>query len=188
MATVLGTVISVSAETDVKKNGGGTYRGWELIYKSDGGDVRTIAKPVQGLRFNAGLKAILGELQPGDEFTLEQEKNTQGFFDVKTIVKGWKVGAPSLPASAPPQKAGANTNTANSYQARDFETKEERVLKQRLIVRQSSLTTAISVLSVGAKTLNKDDVKALAEEFYDFVFAQKTGGAAIQEMEDDIPY
>lgn len=185
MATVLGTVISVSAETDVKKNGGGTYKGWELIYKSDGGDVRTIAKPVQGLRFNAGLKAILGELQPGDEFTLEQEKNAQGFFDVKTIVKGWSAGAPSLP-SAPQQTKSAPAS--NAYQARDFESKEERTTRQRLIVRQSSLSAAVAILTVGSKTVDKEVVKALAEELTDFVFETKRGSAGIQDMEDDIPY
>lgn len=182
---VLGTVISVSAETDVKKNGGGTYKGWELVYKSDGGDVRTIAKPVQGLRFNQGLKTMLGELQVGDQFTLEQEKNAQGFYDVKSIVKGWSAGSPSLP-SAPTQKSTASA--PSPYQARDFETKEERTLRQRLIVRQSSLTAATAVLTVGAKTVDKEAVKALAEEFYEWVFQAPNPMQAIAEMADDVPY
>lgn len=185
MAQVLGTVISVSLDTAVKKKDGGTYKGWELVYKSDDGDVRTIAKPVTGLNYNQALKKGLSEIQAGDQFTLEQEKNTAGFYDVKTITKGWSAGSPSLP-SAPQQQA--SPAASNSYQARDFETKEERTVRQRLIVRQSSLSSAVAVLTVGAKTVDKEAVKALAEEFTDFVFEQKRGQAGIDSLESDIPY
>lgn len=168
MATVLGTVISVAVDTDVKKNGGGSYKGWELIYKSDGGDVRTIAKPIQGLRFNAPLKAQLEGLVAGEQFTLEQEKNAGGFYDVKSITKGWVEGQPSLPTSSGGKPAGADKSTA--YAGRDFESKDERTARQRLIVRQSSLSAAVSILTVGAKSVDKEQVKSLANELTAFVF------------------
>ncbi len=183
---VLGTVISVAVETDVKKNGGGSYKGWELIYKSDGGDVRTIAKPIQGLRFNAPLKKVLEELAGGDQFTLVQEKNDAGFYDVKSITKGWAEGTPSLPAS-PSQTKGSATS-GNAYAARDYEGKEERTARQRLIVRQSSLSAAVAILTVGAKAVDKEAVKALADELTDFVFEQKRGTEAIAELAEDVPY
>jgi hypothetical protein len=179
---VLGTVIAVAVDTDVKKKDGGTYKGWELVYKSDGGDVRTISKPIQGLTYNAPLKKALTELSAGDEFTLEQEKNSGGFYDVKKITKGWAQGEPSLPAS-PAKVSSAPTN---SYQARDFETKEERTIRQRLIVRQSSLSAAVAVLTVGAKSVDKEAVKNLAEEFTKFVFEE--GLQPRPELADDIPY
>lgn len=173
MAQVLGTVISVSLETDVKKNGGGTYKGWELVYKTKDNQVQTIAKPVQSLKFNAPLRNQLAELVGGDQFTLEQEKNAAGFNEVKSVVKGW-----SEMAQAPqqPQKAAAG----GTYAPRDFEGKEERQARQRLIVRQSSLTAAVGVLSVGAKSVDKEAVKDLAEEFTDWVFEET-------EQFEDIP-
>lgn len=194
MATVQGVVISVSLETDVKKQGGGTYRGWELVYKSDQGEVRTIAKPVQGLRFNTALANSLKSLAPGDEFTLTQEKNAQGFNDVKSITKGYEVGvsAPSAPANtggSSAANAGSRNNSSNSYTARDYETKEERTVRQRLIVRQSSLAQATAVLSVGAKASPKvDEVLDLAETFTDWVFENnKEGRDAFDDFQDDIP-
>lgn len=183
MATVLGTVISVAVDTDVKKNGGGSYKGWELIYKSDGGDVRTIAKPIQGLRFNAPLKAQLEGLIAGEQFTLEQEKNAGGFYDVKTITKGWVEGQPSLPSSSNSGAKSTGTDKSTAYTGRDFESKDERTVKQRLIVRQSSLSAALGVLTVGAKAIDKEQVKALAEEFTNFVYE-----APIQSTKpDDLP-
>lgn len=187
MATVQGVVISVSTETDVKKQGGGTYKGWELVYKTTEGEVRTVAKPVQGLRFNQALKNALAELKAGDEFTLVQEKNAQGFNDVKSIAKGF-VEVEQAP-TAPRETANKpSSGGANSYTARDFESKEERTVKQRLIVRQSSVAQAVQILSVGAKSVNVEDVKKLAEELTDFVYEKKYDGGSVEDLDDDIPY
>jgi hypothetical protein len=194
MATVQGVVISVSLETDVKKQGGGTYKGWELVYKTLEGEVRTIAKPVQGLRFNAALKSALGSLSAGDEFTLTQEKNAQGFNDVKSIEKGFVHGISEPAPTGTSSNSGSTRNTgttSNSYAARDFETKVERAERQRLIVRQSSLAQAIAVKSVGAKgAIQVEDVLGLAELFADWVFTNPTDGQVdpMAGLEDDIPY
>lgn len=179
MAQVLGTVISVSLETDVAKNGGGSYKGWELVYKTKDGQVQTIAKPVQGLKFNQTLRGQLAGLAAGDTFTLEQEKNAAGFNDVKTVVKGWADG---VQAPTAPQNSGVK---ATPYQARDYEGKDEREARQRLIVRQSSLTAAVNVLSVGAKAVDKEAVKALANEFTDFVF--ETGAVGVKKKDKSLP-
>jgi len=195
MATVLGTVISVSLETEVKKQGGGSYKGWELVYRSDNNEVRTIAKPVQGLRFNAALKNSLSSLNAGDQFTLTQEKNAQGFNDVKSITKGWDAAAGDPVATqAPPTVAAAQKQAApsNTYTQRDYETKEEREKKQKFIIRQSSISNAIELLSVGAKAApKKEEVLELAQEFVNFVYEgtpQEVALQAVADIEDDIPY
>lgn len=181
---VLGTVISIGVDVAVKKKDGGSYQGWELIYKSDGGDVRTIAKPIQGLRFNAPLKKALETLSAGDQFTLEQEKNAGGFYDVKNITKGWSEGSPQI---ASPAARPAPTSAGN-YQASSYPTADERKATQRYIVRQSSLAQAVATLTVGAKSVDKEAVKALAEEYADFVFETKRGMDAIADLQDDVPY
>lgn len=186
---VFGTVISVELETDVKKNGGGSYKGWELVYKTQDGEIRTVAKPVTGLRFNQPLKASLSNLKQGDQFTLEQEKNEAGFYDVKSLVVGWSQETnPSLPKSAPAQGNAKPQQANNTFQARDFEGKEERTIRQRLIVRQSSLTAALATLSVGAKSVDKDVVKSLADEYASWVFQEPPKDLSIDGLTDDIPY
>jgi len=165
MAKVLGTVVSISLETDAVKQSGGSYKAWELVYKNQQGKVFTIAKPVQGLKFGP-LKGQLAELNVGDQFTLTQEKNAQGFNDVKSVTKGWDEFA-SVPSDA--KEVPAKPATSNSYQARDFETKEERAARQKSIVRQSSLSNAIAVASVGAKTLDPNTVLELAGQFEQWV-------------------
>lgn len=190
MAQVQGVVISVSTETDVKKQGGGTYKGWELVYKTPDGEVRTIAKPVQGLRYNAALKKALEDLSPSDEFTLVQEKNAQGFNDVKSIVKGFS-DVEQAPAQTKEVASKSASTNNNSYTQRDFETKEERALKQKLIVRQSSVAQAVQILSVGAKSpLKVDEVKEIADALTDYVYNgtdTRRAFNADEELGNDIP-
>lgn len=182
---VLGTVIAVGVDVDVKKQAGGTYKGWELVYKSDGGEVRTIAKPIQGLKFNKALEAALNNLVAGDQFTLEQEKNAQGFYDVKTITKGWVAGGtPTAPAA---QKVEGAKQVA--YQASTYPTADERSKTQTYIVRQSSLAQAVATLAVGSKGLDKKAVLDLAEDYVQFVLeTPKVTGGASTDYDNEIPH
>lgn len=182
MATLVGTVISVSLDGDVARAGGGApYKGWELIFKSSDGKVQSIAKPVQSLKFNAALKNQLAELKPNDVFTLTQEKNAAGFNEVKSIIKGADTSA-QLPEKGNPV-ASAPARTAPST----YETKEERAVKQRLIVRQSSLSQAVQVLSIGAKTApSQGDIFKLADTFAEFIY-KADANQSILDLEDDIP-
>lgn len=196
MAQVVGKVISIEIDTDIKKQGGGTYKGWELVYKSNQGEVRNIAKPIQSLRFNKGLEAALRNLVAGDDFVLEQEKNAQGFNEVKSITKGGAAVAQAASQTTSGSRGSVEAKpSANGYQNRDFETKEERTTRQRLIVRQSSISSAVSILSVGSKKVDPAEVFALAEEITNFVFekinvAKEVGTTddVFEDFEDDIPY
>ncbi len=188
MATIRGTVITLELETDVKKNGGGSYKGWELVYKSQDGEVRSIAKPVQGLRFGT-LKAQLQALGAGDQFTLTHEKNAQGFNDVKTISKGWDVGIAS-PSTSSPATGSGNAQAgakATAYQASSYPTKDEREATQNHIIRQSSLAQAVATLAIAGKPVKPADVLVVAEEFVDWVKFKPTGAQALLEMENDFP-
>lgn len=183
MAQISGTAITVSLETDVAKNGGGSYKGWEVVYKTPDGKVQTLAKPIQGLRFNAELKKQLEDLRPGDFFTSDQEKNAAGYLDVKNIIKGGdgSVSAPSAPRDSSPAKGG------NSYQASTYPSKDEREVTQNHIIRQSSLAQAVATLAIGGKAIKPADVLAVAEEYVAWVKFKATGAQALQELENDIP-
>jgi hypothetical protein len=186
MATVIGTVISIALDTAVKKQGGGTYQGWELVYKSNEGEVRTIAKPVTSLKFNQALAKELQALKAGDVFTLTQEKNQAGFNDVKSITLG-----ADLSSAPPARQATGNTGGTAGAARSTYETPEERAVRQRLIVRQSSLTAAIDILKNGDKKtpLNLANVAELAEDLVTWVFeTQGKDAGNFDDLGEDIPY
>jgi hypothetical protein len=178
---VTGTVIQVALNAPIKKKDGGTYEGWQLVYNTPEGEVKTIAKPIQGLKFNAALKTGLQNLVAGDDFTLEMEKNAAGFWDPKTISKGAAQGA-QAPVNV--QKAAA-TPTKSTY-----ETSEERAAKQVYIVRQSSIANAINFLNVsGSKKHTTEEALVIAKQFEDFVFGKEVAAAPVNfdDFENDLP-
>ena len=177
-----GSVISVSLETDVKKKDGGTYKGWELVYRSDEGEVKTIAKPVQGLKFNENLKKQLGSLAVGDHFVVTMEKNANNFWEVESVIKGEK-----REFAEPTPTAGTN-KAPTRVVGSTYETAEERKIKQRYIVRQSAIAQAVNVHSVGAKVPPEvAAVLATADKFVEYVYFEDAV-QSIKEMTDDIPY
>jgi hypothetical protein len=156
-----GTVISVSLSTQVKKQAGGTYEAWELVYKNADGQIESIQKPVQGLKFNPSLKDSLASLSTGDAVTISLEKNAGNFWEVKTITKGI-VEVSNEPKSA---AAGVNKVTGSNY-----ETPAERANRQTLIVRQSCLAQAVATATIhGAKVANVVDILKVADQYVNWV-------------------
>jgi hypothetical protein len=158
---IVGTVISVTTETiATKADKSGTYPAWQLIYKDASGQVKEVTKHVNGLKFTAGLKEGLESLSAGDTFTMVVEKEGK-FNEVKGIEKGGNMPVVIGPTSSP--QAGKVTGS-------NYETREERAARQRLIVRQSSLTAALGWYEVTKGKPSIEDVKMLADEFTNFVF------------------
>ncbi|HET8685322.1 MAG TPA: hypothetical protein VFM18_01510 [Methanosarcina sp.] len=178
-------IINVDIET--KDNGKGrTYEVAEVLYSV--GDRKNEFKLIS-FSNPAGFAAIKGA-KKGDEFDITVTKNQAGYnqwADVKPAGAG--IDASSTTSDNKPKSYG-------NVQGRDYETKEERAHRQALIVRQSSLTNAIAVLTTGAKTPpDPEAVKKLAQEFVDFVFVSDnvkfdTGDIFEKDndLNDDIPY
>ncbi len=159
---ITGIVVSVTKSKSIEKTDkSGYYDGWELVYKTDNDEVRTIARPSQSLKQVAGLSEALSELAIGDRFVCTMEKEGK-FHKIVGLAKG-ELATP-LPASTKKWSGGGGTTT------KDFETKEERAIRQKLIVAQSSITAAVETLKTAKGTINKDDVKELAQEYFDWVF------------------
>lgn len=187
MAQIRGVVISIALETDVAKQAGGSYKGWELVYKTEAGQVQTIAKHINDLKFKPDLKASLQGLLVGDKFTLVQEKNTStGFNDVKSIAQGWD-GAVSAPQASNVSSSGTSSAKGTAYQASSYPTADERNKTQNHIIRQSSLAQAVATLAIGGKAVKPDDILKVAEQYVEWVKKEKTGMDAIIDMPDDIP-
>lgn len=97
---------------------------------------------------------------PGTELVVETIKNAQGY-DQWSKVSVAGAAAPASASSAP--------------QARStYETPEERKIKQLYIIKQSSISTAVQTLSVGAKVPpTPDEVLKLAQVYVDFVYGNE---------------
>ena len=121
-------------------------------------------------------------------FDIKSEKNEKGYWE-------WKMATPSQEEETKVAK-GSYAAKANSA-GRDFETSAERFTRQKLIVRQSSLTTAIESLKSSGDPFDSDDVTKVAEKYEAWVYrdtpfaevkVKKTAAKPLADLDDDIPY
>ena len=191
MANVNGVVVAVEIDVPVKKNGGGTYQGWSLVYKDNTGEIKTMSKHMNSLKYAQPLKNGLESLKAGDAFTLEQEKEGD-FWNPKSIYKS--EGKPLSSAIKGDVPAGKPAYTAPNSST--YSTVEERAQTQKYIVRQSSLTNALKLLELqGNKKVGTNDVIALAETFEAFVMGYEPTALAdssksedLADLDSDIPF
>jgi hypothetical protein len=121
------------------------------------------------------------ELQ-GQTVEVEVGKNDKGYSE-------WRSVTATGPASSGTAPATASTS-ATRVSGSNYETKEERAARQVLIVKQSSLSSAVATLSPGAKTaLDANAVLELAQKYADWVFTTAdTEGSGFESMSNDIPF
>jgi len=165
------------SRSDAQGKNGKSYGVLQVAYRADG---KLQEKKIMSFTNPSVFKTLEG-LKKGDTVDVKTEKDGNGYWQWTAINQG---GA--TPQDKPTTSAGTTRTTGSTY-----ETAEERAIKQRYIVRQSSLTTALGVLSVGAKTIDKQSVLELATEFEEWVFRKeqdKPSVTSIDEIEDDIPY
>ena len=117
---------------------------------------------------NPEVFATIKKATKGDTFNVEVTKNQKGYNQWVSIAAADSASADDSPSHAPSRPAAGSAAPSVN---RSFETAEERADRQRLIVRQSSLTAALATLSPGSKgPLDPESVKALAENYTNWVF------------------
>ena len=133
------------------------------------------------------FKALSGAKQ-GDVFEVTVVKNAAGFND-------WTACVQAAPGSINEAPAGAAVGTPTAINNKSvqvkstYETPEERVIKQRYIIKQSSLSGAISLLTVGAKSPpTVEAVLALADTLVAYVMEtpEQTIQGDLFKMENDV--
>jgi hypothetical protein len=171
-------VVDVVREDKASSNGKGTYGVLTVTYRSNGKiaekKLMSFTNPTVFKHFEKATK--------GDQIDVTSVKNDKtGYWDWTAI------GSGDAPAATQAQVTATPTRVTGS----NYETKEERAAKQRYIVKQSSLSAAIAILNVGAKSPpSAKDVIALADEFVNYVFDE----SAVLELgksldnDDDIVY
>ena len=161
-------IIDVSAP---QTPAGKKYKFIEIAYKKDGA--------MEGKKLmdfaNPAVFKQAQEFKKGDIIEVRTVKNEKGYWDWAGFTAPGEAGA-----QAPAERAvGTAPKTVSNY-----ETKEERAARQVLIVRQSSLSNALTALN--GKKFETKDVLALAEEFAGWVFNAPTAAKGLDDFPDDI--
>lgn len=128
-------------------------------------------------------KKIMSFANPGVFAALQGMANFPVQVDVKNVknAKGyWEWSAIGAPGAAPVGAAAPEAPRKVS----NFESSEERAARQVMIVRQSSLSNAIALMTLqGDKKVGEEQVIALAKKFESYVL-----GNRVEQIEDDIPF
>ena len=159
----------------------GKYKVAEVTSKQDG---KTGTKKIMSFGAQAHTFGVFSsdKIKKGDCFTVEIEKNADGYWDwIKAVPAG----------SAPANDAPANNSKSTpAPRAGNYETPEEREARQEFIIRQSSLTNAIAYLNHTKKAYEPIEIIDLAESFIMFVYKKATFGSPINQSIDtsqDVP-
>lgn len=171
------TILNVSVTTQPTKTGK-SYQVADVAYKN-----LTFQGKVEGkkvMSFGGGAEAfkIVSQAQPGETYEVTVVKNPQGYNDWTAMVKG-----DANQTSPTPEPSGVKAVATKST----YETAEERAQRQVLIVRQSSLSSAVATLAVGSKAVKPEDVVAVAKQYEDYVFGKAALASGFEDMTDDIP-
>lgn len=114
----------------------------------------------------------------GDTFEVQLGKNDKGFWEFKEATKASENSGSTN--SAGPSK------TASPSPRSTYETPEERAARQIYIIRQSSLSTAVNILSAGNKAVGLSDVLKTAKVLENYVVA-KDEESFFDDLVEDIP-
>ena len=171
----------------------GSYQVIDLAYKNKSFQDKLEGKKVMSFT-NKDVFAALQKASFGDVFNVSRVKNDKGFWDWTGVSSGNaamdasnNTFANSSPVSNPAAKSGNVTPKSN------YETAEERAARQVLIVRQSSISSAVE-FAVANKLKDAQAVIAIAKEFEAYVFGTEAPvveeappGNFFEDMEDDLP-
>ena len=168
-------IVDVGAPNTHAAKNGRSYQSIEVTYKNDLG--QTQSKKLMSFS-NPTVFNHIKDLNKGDLLNVTTEKDANGYWQW-TGIGGDNAVAETKQAT--PATGGRVTGS-------NYETKEERAARQILIVRQSSLSSAVElVAATSTEPSTVDNVIAIAKQFENYVFSKSTGIDAINELEDDIP-
>jgi len=147
-------VLTVSVEDK------GKYKMMEVAYK--GSDGKVTSKKVMSFGAAAEVFKRLTSAKQGDSFEIKSEKNDKGYWDWVGI---GDAGSGSVTAAKP---------AGNATPKSTYETAEERANRQVLIVRQSSLSNAVSYMALNNKKVpSVQEVVEVAKFFESYVFGKQ---------------
>jgi hypothetical protein len=153
------TVIS-SEVAQATSKAGKPYNYVELAYKNQEGKIE--GRKIMAFGESKDTYKTLSTANQGEVFEIRAVKNdASGYWDWVGASKSDGSAPTNAPTSARPAAGGKVVGS-------NYETAEERAKKQVYIVRQSSITAALSFL--GGKSKSTDEVIQVAKDFEKYVF------------------
>jgi hypothetical protein len=169
------TLIDVGTPQSVK-TARGSYQSLEVSYKNEQGQVQ--GKKLMSFA-NPSVFKDIQTFAKDDRVEIEAYKDDNGYWQWRNVKKEGD-GASS--------KSSSTTRVTGS----NYETKEERAARQKYIVRQSSISSAVQLLTAGDKTATVEDVLSVAKQLEDHVFGENPStdstATSVADLTDDIPY
>lgn len=162
--------VNVSTQPTAK----GSYQIADVAYKNKSFQDKLEGKKVMSFA-NKDVFDILTKAQFGDVFTISRVKNDKGYWDWTSVDRDGGGAVANQPVAAAPNAgaAVAAPRVATPAPKSNYETAEERAARQVLIVRQSSVSSAVE-LAVAAKIKDPQEVIKMARQFEDYVFDRNT--------------
>jgi hypothetical protein len=177
-------VIKVATEQRQGKKPGSQYSQLTVTYKSDRGDIKE--KKIMSFA-NPAVYNTLKDAKDGDVFEVATQKDGEYVNWTSAVLYGGDGGMAVVPTKSVSDSRGAEPKAMGTRST--YETPEERALRQRLIVRQSSISNAVEILTTGAKTPpDVDSVFGLAEKIHDWVYIKPDLFQEKNNLDTDIPF
>ena len=180
-------VIDVTEEKGKRNARGGVFNALNVAYRKDG---KVEAKSFPDWA-NKDIYPVLQALNKGDVRVVTTEK-VNGFWQWLAVGDGNEVvanPAGSAPAASSSSGEAAGRASIGRVTGSNYETKDERALRQRLIVAQSCLAQAVTFVAAqnpkGGDGIVADAVLERANQFYDWAWA--TANTNFSDLQDDIP-
>lgn len=184
-------VIAVDLQS-AKSKAGKDYELVEVTYKN-----KSFQDKVESKKHNQyGDKNVFNTLKGaknGEVYTISRNKDDNGYWQWVGISEGAD-SSPSQPAASN-NRAASSAPAANSAPTAaprsNFESQEERAKKQVYIIKQSSLSTAVSALKTDKKAPSAEEVIDYAKQLEAYVFgvdSKVETDAKLPEIdEEDVP-
>ena len=193
MSQLVINIISVTKET--KPTAKGSYDQLEIIYKNLTFQDKVEKKLIMSFMFKEVFGA-LSKAQFGQTFYIDRVKNDKGFWDwtkASTTNEEQEQNSQEFgerqPMVAPASNNPVKTPTASPKST--YETSEERAARQVMIVRQSSISSAVALLAAnGGKKNTAEEVLNIAKEFEAYVMGKvidkPVNPESFADMEEDV--
>jgi hypothetical protein len=137
----------------------------ELAYKTEDG--KTKGMKIFGFGQQKANADVAGSAKSGDVLEATFQQNQKGFWEFKSLA------ATGETSNAVSSGTGGTTSGSTGTSRTSWETAEERAARQILIVRQSSLSTAVSFAEVSKTKPSVEEVIEIAKKFEAYVMGQK---------------
>lgn len=164
-------ILTTSVSTQIAKSGK-PYQQLEVNFKNLTFN-KVESKKIMPFGVHENCFKVLSNAQQGDVFEVTVVKNAAGYNDWPTVVAvapGAVVHDIQTSAATSMHNTPAGSINKSVQVKSTYETPEERAIKQRYIIKQSSLSGAINLLTVGAKSPPATEaVLALADALVAYV-------------------